>query len=108
MGGGASVAQQEAARPGDGSDITTAKGYVQEVQRLRSMIRSINDLPPGWVAYEQEDGNMYYYHEDSGAVQWQHPSEETVASAASGPFRKLAPTLAYSLLLQHQMYPMLP
>jgi hypothetical protein len=35
-----------------------------------------SDLPPGWVAETDEDGDVYYTNEETGETQWERPGEE--------------------------------
>ena len=55
-------------------------------------------LPEGWVQIKQEDGefagSLYYYHEDSGASQWEHPEDEHYRDIYRREKEKLKPKAA--------------
>lgn len=33
------------------------------------------ELPPGWIATRDDNGRIYYFHEDEGRAQWEFPEE---------------------------------
>lgn len=73
MGGASSIVYAEAEKPLDASDITNAQDAIQEVQRLRNMLANVSSLPKPWIAYENEDGYVYYHNTETNDVQWNHP-----------------------------------
>ena len=40
------------------------------------------NLPPGWEMLQDEEGNTYFYHEDSGKTSWERPQMRNVANVA--------------------------
>jgi hypothetical protein len=55
-------------------------------------------LSDGWVQIKQEDGefagSLYYYHEESGASQWEHPLDEYYRDIYRTEKQKLVPAEA--------------
>ena len=41
-------------------------------------------LPSGWKAVTSAEGKTYYYHAESGAVQWDHPQPPAAAALHEG------------------------
>ena len=79
-------------RFGRGPSPEEAQGAPEEYQTLcgvtlddPSTAPPEESLPPGWLAFTSaENGELYFYHADSGATTWQRPKAAAVTASGAG------------------------
>jgi hypothetical protein len=58
-------------------DITERSGKTAAPQT-----RSSNSLPPGWVEAKTDEGDVYYYNNNTNVSQWERPHMQAAAEPA--------------------------
>ena len=107
MGSAASINQATAELQSTQSDISTRELALSEVIRLRNTIHSTTtELQIGWERiYDPTNNAMYYYHLESGLVQWDIPSRISKTTSNTSTTTTPAPTpTAATFIASHKLF----